>query len=304
MERKSHAIIASVILSILVWLSVSMNNQYSVAVSVPFRVTKLAAKLALARPVPHHILVRIHGTGWQVASSYLSTTASISFDASNLTKRSVLLTSRDLGYALDVGSSADVLGFEPDTVLIEVDRRVTTKVPILPRITVVPREGFMIIGRPKVTPDSVKITGARTLVEKIKHWDTQPRKFGRVINGISATIPLSDSLSGIVRVGASEARIRVDVEQVADNTYSDIPITITRNTDSADVLLLPPTVNVTVRGGINEMANVTPDSFKVTYDYRRLIRSRSTFFRPRIKGPSHLQIIGVTPDSIEFIIRK
>ncbi len=281
-----------------------MNNQYSVAVRVPFRVTRLPAKLALAKPVPHYILVRIRGTGWQVASSYMSTTASINFDASNLTKRTQILTSRDLGYSLDIGSSAEVLGFEPDTIMIEVDPRATKEVPVYPKITVVPRDGFMIVGKPKVTPDSVTITGARSLVDDISYWNTQPRKFNRVINAISTTVPLSDSLSGIISVGAREANVSVDVEQVADNTYSDIPITITRNSDSADVLLLPPTVSITVRGGINEMANVTPDSFKVTYDYRRLAGSRSTFFQPKVKGPSHLQIIGVKPDSIEFIIRK
>ncbi len=304
MEKKTHAIIASVILSILVWLSVSMNNQYSVAVSVPFKVNNLPAKLALASPVPHHIQVRIRGTGWQLASSYLSTTASINFDASNLTRRKVILTSRDLGYSLDVGSSAEVLGFEPDTVVVRLDTRITRKVPVVPMIDVMPREGFMIVGKPKVRPDSVTITGARSLVDRMRYWETQPRKFKKVINAINATIPLSDTLSGIVRVAAREANVRVDVEQVADNTYSNIPVKITDNSDSADILLLPPTVSVTVRGGINEMADVTPDSFSAAVNYRLLVRARSPFFRPSIRAPRQLQIIGVSPDSIEFIIRK
>lgn len=304
MEKKSHAIIASIILSILVWLSVSMNYQYSVAVRVPFRVSDLPANLSLANAVPRHVLVRIRGIGWQVASSYLSTTASINFDASTLTKKRILLTSRDLGYSLDVGSSAEVLGFDPDTILISVDSTVTKKVPIVARIDVDPREGFMMVGSPKVTPDSVALTGARKLLNGIDAWYTQPRDFKKVINGISATIPLSDTLGGIVDVGASEANVKVDVEQIADNTYHNIQIEIVDNPDSANILLLPPTVDVTVRGGINDMADVTSDSFKVTVNYHRLINSTSTYFRPDIEAPAALQVIAVKPDSIQFIIRK
>lgn len=304
MEKKTHAIVASVILSILVWLSVSMNNQYSVSVSIPFRVNNLPANLSLAAPVPRHVQVRIRGTGWQLASSYLSTTAAINFDASNITKRILILTSRDLGYSLDVGSSAEVLGFDPDTVTIRLDTRITKKVPVVPMIDVEPRDGFMVVGKPEVTPDSVTITGARNLVNRMQYWETQPRTFKRVINAINATIPLSDTLSGIVLVAAREASVRVDVEQVADNTYSNIPVKVTDNSDSVNILLLPPTVNVTVRGGINEMANVTPDSFSASANYLNLVRAHSPYFRPSVIAPRQLQIIEVSPDSIEFIIRK
>lgn len=304
MEKKTHVIVASVILSILVWLSVSMNNQYSEAVRVPFRVSNLPSGTSLAGPVPRSILVRVRGTGWQVASSYLSTTASINFDASDLTKKRFLITSRDLGYSLDVGSSAEILGFEPDTVLISVDSTITKKVPVVPDIEVIPQEGFMVVGPPTVSPDSVTLTGARKLLSGIDSWITEPRQFEKVINAIKVAVPLSDTLSGIVSVNASEANVRIDVEQVADNTYREIPVKITDNFDSTNVLLLPSTVDVTVRGGINDMANVTPDSFNVTVSYHQLSHSTSAHIRPTVEAPAYLQILSVRPDSIEFIIRK
>ena len=304
MERKSHAIIASVILSILVWLSVSMNNQYSVAVRIPFKVSNIPTGLSLAGPIPKYISVRIRGTGWQVASSYLSTTASVNFDASTLNRKGVVLTSRDLSYSMDIGSAAQVLSIDPNSVAVSLDSTITKKVPIYAVVDVKPRDGFMTVGAPQVTPDSVTITGARRLLHKIDVWETQPREFERAINTIHATIPLSDTLSGIVQVDARQAKVRVDVEQIADNTYHDVPVRVEGNTDSIDVLLLPPTVDITVRGGINEMANVTQDSFKVTVNYRRIYRSGKVFFRPTVEAPAQLQVIGLTPDSVECIIRK
>lgn len=304
MEKKTHVIVASTILSILVWLSVSMNNQYSIVVRVPFRVSDLPEGISLASPLPRFILVRVRGTGWQVASSYFSTTAAVNFDASDVTGRQFILTSRDLAYSLDVGSSAEVLRLEPDTVLINLDSTMTKKVPVIPNIDVVPREGFMIVGPPMADPDSVTITGARRLLKGIGGWDTQQRKFEKIINEVSTTIPLSDTLAGIVTVDAREVNVRVDVEQVAENTYHGVPVNIIDNFDSAEVLLLPPTVDVTVRGGINEMANVTSDSFHVTVNFHSLSRSSSNSFRPTVNAPAQMQVIAVKPDSIEFIIRK
>ncbi len=304
MEKKTHVIVASVILSVLVWLSVSMNNRYSVAVRVPFRVSDLSDGISLARKVPRYIVVKIRGTGWQLASSYLSTTASVNFDASSLTRGSLLLTSRDLGYSLDVGSSAEVIGFQPDTILISVDSTISKKVPVIPSLDVTPREGFTIVGSPSVDPDSVTVTGARRLLNRIVAWQTRPRKFNRVINQINATLALSDTLSGIVSVDARDVKVRVDVEQVADNTYKDVPVTVANNFDSTRILLLPPAVDIIVRGGINEMADLTSDSFKVTVDYQQLIHSPSSYIAPTIESPEELTVIGVKPDSIEFIIRK
>jgi len=171
-------------------------------------------------------------------------------------------------------------------------------------VDVVPRDGFTVVGGPEVNPDSVTLTGARRLLAGIDEWYTEARSFERRINSVSTTLPLSDSLGGIVRLGVSEAAVTVDVEQVADNTYRDISVRIEHNIDSTKIILLPPTVNLTVRGGINEMANISADSFSVTGDYRSLVRSRSNYFRPTVGIPANLTLLRVTPDSIEYIIRK
>jgi len=304
MEKKTHVIIASLILSILVWLSVSMNNQYSIGIRVPFRVSNLPDGIALANPIPSSILVRVRGTGWQLASAYLSTTSSVNFDLSTFDRRRILLTSRELGYSLDLGSSAEVLGFTPDTVMITLDGVINKQVPVTPKLIVEPREGFTIVGEPELSPDSVQISGAKKLVETINSWPTQTKKYKKVMNGIDVTLPLSDTLKGIVALNTTTVNVKIDIEQIADNTYSNIPVTILNNLDSASVLLLPPTVNVTVRGGINTMTDMTPDSFRVTVDYNELLHSSSSYTRPNVVTPLDLQIISIQPDSVEFVIRK
>jgi YbbR domain-containing protein len=304
MEKKTHVIIASLILSILVWLSVSMNNQYSVAIRVPFRVSGLGDNLALASPVPRNILVRARGTGWQLASSLISTSSAIDFDVSNLERKRILLTSRELAYSLDLGSSAEILNFYPDSVLIALDTIVTKKIPLMPRVDVLPREGFMTEGRPAVIPDSVTISGAQKLVEGISSWFTEPRRFRNIINSIDTKVALSDSLRGLVKLSATQAEVKIDIEQIADNTYKNIPVRVVNDNDSIQVMLLPPTVDITIRGGINKMSGITVDSLAAFVDFRDLSSSASPRIEPVVEAPPTFQVIAVHPDSVEFVIRS
>ncbi|MCL4511404.1 MAG: hypothetical protein M1470_10085 [Bacteroidetes bacterium] len=304
MEKKTHVIIASLILSILVWLSVSMNNEYSVTIRVPFRVNDLPNGLALASPIPRTILVRARGTGWQLATAYFSTSSSIDLDASNFERRRIILTSRDLGYSLDLGSSAEVLSFTPDTVVITVDTIITKRVPIVPRIEVEPRKNFTLVGSPEISPDSVTISGARRLVSSINVWYTKSRKFKDVNNEINAAIPLADTLDGIIKLDIRRVNAAINVQQITENTYRNIPVRILNNTDSVQILLLPPTVDVTVRGGIKTVSEMTADSLSVTVNYNNLIHSTATHFQPDVAAPPTLQVISIQPDSVEFIKRK
>jgi YbbR domain-containing protein len=304
MEKKTHVIIASLVLSILVWLSVSMNNQYSVSIKVPFKVSGLRRNVALANPVPHAVSVRVRGTGWQLASSLVSTSSSIDFDASAVERKRILLTSKELAYSLDLGSSAEVLNFIPDSIVISLDTVITKRIPLLSRVEVIPHEGFMINGQPILIPDSVTISGARRLVDKIDYWFTETKKFKNVINSVDTKAALSDSLSGLVKIDAVRAEVRVDVEQIAENTYKEIPIKIVNNRDSLQILLLPPMVDVTIRGGVNMMTEMASDSISASLDYKDLVNSLSSYITPRVNAPRAFQVIAVHPDSIEFVIRK
>ncbi len=304
MEKKTHVIVASLILSILLWLSVSMNGEYTVNMKVPLRVSDLPTNVALAAPIPKSVLVRARGTGWQLASSYLSSASSINLDIPNFDKRKIVFTGTDLGYSLDLGSAAQVLGFTPDTIVVTLDKIIRKRVPIVPRVSIQPRSGFMIVGKPEITPDSVTVSGALRLLMNLDSWYTQPRHLKHVMNDIDLTLPLSDTLAEITKLNERRVRFVADVEQIAENTYKDIPIKIVNDRDSTQVLLLPPTVDVTLRGGLGIMAQLTSDSISATVDYTTLLRTASGYITPDVSIPDYLQVISIRPDSVQFVIRK
>jgi YbbR domain-containing protein len=162
----------------------------------------------------------------------------------------------------------------------------------------------MVRGEPIIQPDSVAISGAKRVVDGIYSWPTEPKKFKNVTNSVDTKVLLSDSLARLIKLDAAQAEVKIDIEQITENTYKSIPVKILNNRDSAQILLLPPTVDVTIRGGINMMSDITADSLIVSLDYNNLIGSLSSRAEPDVKVPPEFQVIGVHPDTLEFVIRK
>ena len=162
----------------------------------------------------------------------------------------------------------------------------------------------MIAEETTINPDSVTVSGARKLIEGINQWFTESKKFKNVINCVETKLSLVDSLGRLITIDADQAEVTVNVEQIAENTYNDIPVKVLNNNDSVQILLLPPTIDVTIRGGINMMSDITADSLSASIDYNDLTTSLSSHIKPYVRAPRPFQVIAVHPDSVEFVIRK
>ncbi|MGC8596152.1 MAG: CdaR family protein [Candidatus Kryptoniota bacterium] len=304
MEKKTHVIIASIILSFFVWLSVSMNEEYTIVLRVPFVVKNLPDGMALASEVPKTIVVRLRGTGWQIASAYFSPSTQIEADLSNVESQKLIFTSREFGYSLNIGSNVQILSYNPDTVVLAIDSISQRVVPIVSRVVVQPRQGFMTVGPQQIVPDSVTISGARRLISSIRAWPTAFRLIKNADRTKETIVPLLDSLSNIVSFSTDEVKVVTDVQQIVENQYSGIPVKISGLTDSSQIMLLPPVINVTLRGGIKTIADLTNDSIHAFVDYSVLKNLGTNKFVPDIIVPQNTQIIKIQPDSVEFIFRK
>lgn len=304
MEKKTHVVIASIILSFFVWLSVSMNEEYTIVLRVPFVVKNLPEGMALASEVPRTIVVRLRGTGWQIASAYFSPSTQIEADLSNVESKKLIFTSREFAYSMNIGSNVQVLSYMPDTVVLAIDSISEKKVPVVSRVVIEPRRGFMTVGSQQIIPDSVEISGARRLINSIQSWPTEFRLIKNVDRTREIKVPLLDSLHNIMSFSTDEVKVITDVQQIVENQYTGIPVKIIGLTDSSQIMLLPPVIAVTLRGGIKTIADLTNDSISAFVDYSVLKKLRTDKFVPDIIAPQNTQVIKVEPDSVEFIFRK
>ncbi len=167
-----HIIIVSAIFGILVWVSVSMSEQYQIAVSVPFSIDNIPEGKSIRTPVPQALQLKLRGDGWRLASLLAGTDMKMHFPLQSLRSGKKAITFSDVAERLANRPGIQLLDMVPDSVFVELDRTGHRKVAVVLDYTVSFREGYGQVGPTTVIPESVTVTGAETLLRTIDSWST------------------------------------------------------------------------------------------------------------------------------------
>jgi YbbR domain-containing protein len=273
-------------------------------IDVPVKIENLRNDQAIAVPLPNSVRINIQGTGWQLLNTTISPNLFYTIDFASLSKNDVLLTSRELHEHVNISNAVKVLGTTPETILVRLDEKVTKKVPVVGMLKASYREGFGIVGSVKTKPDSVILTGARSMLNEIQHWHTETILLNDINIPISLTTTLKDSLRFEISRSASTISISFDVQPIAEKTVNDIPVEIVQVPDKRNVVLIPPKISIIIRSGVNNIANLSEKDFYAFVDYKSILLDTSGKIHPTIVGPENVKIVQQNPEKIQYVVRK
>ncbi len=303
-ERKFPIILFSLIFAFLVWASVNLGNQFQTSIEVPVRIENLRADQAIAIPLPKIVHFKIQGTGWQLLNTLFSPNLRYTIDFKTLSKKDTLFTYKELNERVNISSSIHIFETYPETVLVRLDEKTTKKVSLLPVVNTSFRDGFGIVGMVKTNPDSVVLTGARSLLHKIHYWKTNTVELNDINAPITMNITLNDSLQFEISRSLSTTTISFDVQPIAEKTINDIPIEIVQVPDNRNVVLIPPKISIIVRSGVNNIAPLSEKDFYAFIDYKSILLDTSGMVQPNIVGPENVKIVQQKPEKIQYVVRK
>jgi YbbR domain-containing protein len=303
-ERKFPIILISLVFSLLVWASVNLGNVFKTTIEVPVKVENLRPDQAIAVPLPHTVRFTIQGSGWQLLNTLLTPNLYYTIDFSTLPRNNFLFTSRELNERVNLAGSIRVLATSPETVIVRLDERISKIIPVTPMLNITFREGFGIVGDVAVAPDSITITGARSLLSKIQEWKTKPFSVHDINAPYSMQFILSDTLGFEIARPDSPVLVKFDVQPIAERTIEDIPIEILQVPENRNIVLIPPKLSIIVRSGVNNVSNLSQKDFQASIDYKSILLDTSGLLRATIIGPDHVKIVQQNPELIQYVMRK
>jgi hypothetical protein len=271
-------------LSTVLWLVATLGETRTVMIDIPTTVENLSSEQALTELPPPTVDVEIEGQGLQLLMLY-GNRPQASLDAS--------LGAVDVRSALTLaeGTDLDIVSVSPQQVNVSTEPRIQRRVPIRSRLNLDLAPSHELLGPVRLRPDSVTISGAKSIVESFSLWPTKKRTIRDVRDSVSTKIALSDTLQALVdrsissvqataRAGRfTEDSVRIDVE------VSGVP------SDQNLVALEPPTITVKYRVLFDQMFDAkTASGFFATVPYEKIRSDTSGFVRPEISVPSDLQI--------------
>ncbi len=299
-----HIILATILFATLLWGSVSMTYEYTTSVSLPVRLIKLPPQSALTKTLPKSITMKLRGTGWHLLKYTITSEKRFLIDASYFSKSSIVYTDYLISDYFLLPPEITLMDSSPDSIAIEIDVISEKKIKVIPDVDIEYSDGYGQIGETSILPDSVIIRGAKSILDTLNEWTTEKKKFVETSKPLNTTLKLTEPQEYILSLEQNEINYIINVQPFAEKTFPGINIEIRLSPPNREVILIPPKLDVIIRGSIDMLADFSSENLKAYIDYQYLLADSTGYIQPEISIPDGLKIVRKQPDQFQYIIRK
>lgn len=193
-------------------------------------------------------------------------------------------------------------GINPDTIFFEYDSYFVKKVPISLKHQIKFASGFDVDDKYRLEPDSVKVIGARTVVDTITKVETELLFLDDVNTDVSKTVKLKlPKNNQDFKFSVNRVLVNGSVEKFTEGSLI-VPIVITNLPENVKIKYFPKNIEVTFYTSLDNYKSITPNNFKVECDYSQLTNENNKLIPTIVKQPQKVRNVKLGVKSIEFII--
>jgi YbbR domain-containing protein len=304
--RKLPSLLGAVLFALLIWFFVAMTKKYTAARSVPVVIKSDGASRTVKNDYPETVEVKMEGEGWKILSLYLGR-VEWAIDLNSEVQRAQLdiQTEKNAAqYLKPLPDGVSILEVQPQRFRLELDEKIEKRIPIVLAENVAPVSGYSISGKIKLEPESLTVSGARSIVASLKEWRAYPLKNVPVKNEFELACELDDSLTDIVKLSADKIKAKGFAEQISEAEFHDIPISIIKTKRPLFVTLIPNRITLVLSGAVSDLAKVRAESLSVSVDAEQILSDTTGYVMPQLRLPKGLHLRKQTPQELQYILRN
>lgn len=303
-KRRLHIIITTVLIGIFLWLSVTLRDQYQITVAAPLVIEDIPEGVAIRTPVPRTVQLKFRGNGWRLAGLLMGPDMEVHIPFNALPQGNRTITTSEIAERISFSPSVELVNMNPDTIAVRLDRFRSKRVPVVPDLGITFKEGYGQVGSVLVSPDSVTIDGAETLLQEITSWKTSRASFDELKVPVEEEVLLAQSNNLMLSLAPASVRVRINVQPFAEKVFSGLPVEISGLPANRDVIFIPPKMEIVARGGIRQLASLLPVDFQLEISYDRIVADSTGTIEPDVVAPSGIQVVARRPERLQYIVRK
>ena len=303
MKRNIFILINTFIFSVLIWAYVNLNLTYTIETTIPLKL-KSGKSQGISNDIPNNIDVVFKGKGWGLMKILLTKNLVYYVDLTSFKKDTRVDLIQNAAEIVNLPADVSVQSVNPGFIDVSFDNTITKMVKVRNNTSVITKDGYTIIGGVKVTPDSVKITGASSVVMKIKYVQTENIVFKDINSNISKDVRLIDSLGNQVKIEPMVVNVSYRLELSAEKTFEDIDVNVYGVPIDKDVLIIPPKISISLRGGVEELSKLTAKDIKIGINFKQIEADEQGEVEPTIELSDLFTLIKIEPQRFQYIIKK
>lgn len=295
--------IGAVVLALLLWIHVATNKSYEYQVEMNLRVANVPRSLVLVSNPPTKVIVRIKTTGKQLIA-LLAQHHTVTIDASEYHEGTF---DRDL-----VRSDADAALKEnyedvgivfPRKLFLRFEKNIDRTLLVESRIKATTAQGFGIVGKPKIAPEMVQVSGPASFIRGLKSIETEGIAFSDMTETSSYKVRLTVPDSSFASLRDSMVTVTFTVERVEERLISSVPVTPPADFDVENFTFVPAQVSLRVGIPLSMTKSFSADRIRVSFASLDMYVD-STKSPLKYSLPSNVGLVGTPLDSVLILRRR
>lgn len=303
MQKNIYVIFLSVVISVFLWVSISLTNDYTAVIKLPIKFFNVPESYVLTVPSNNEVSVKVRGKGWNLLSQMITKQNDFSVDAGKSLKKDQKIKLAD--YSSDntwLTAKFQILGIEPETISFTFEKLGHSKVKIVPNLQLEFKSGYGLANEVNIVPDSVQVSGPINLVQGLEEVHTKLLSLTNLSEKGDYKVELSD-IPGLV-YNFQTVTVQLNVQRIVEKSFEDVNIKIFDVPSDRDVVLLPNKISVLLRGGIDVLGKLNNQEIFASIYYRDAVLDTSGMIKPVVQIPKYTELVSMKPEKLKYVIKK
>jgi len=258
----------SLAIGVMLWMSVSGEEMVERGLRAPLELQQFPQGLEIMGEAPSTVDVRVRGTASALSRvNGGDIVAVLDLHAVRPGNRLFAMTPEQVRSPYGI----EVVQVTPSTIALALENSLTRQVPVAPSVEGMPAAGYVVVGKPVVTPDKVDVVGPETAVKRA----------GEAVTETISVAGLHDSLSEDVTVGLLDPSLRLAGRRTVhvslkiapgpmERTIRGLPVRLRNLGPRLSAQAVPAIVDIGVRGSRDVIARVGAEDLDAYVDVNGL----------------------------------
>ena len=302
----SKTFLGALAFSFSLWLYINLNTEFVSFVKIPLYIV-LPENRAIEMELPEYVSVEVRGTGWSIFNlSYLNTSAQCNMDLTGeIINDSVYAISRtDFIKNLSDMGNVQAIDVVPNSFNLKTGKIGEYAVVVEPDITIIPSDGYTVVGDIVVRPNLINIKGNDRKIRGFTKWKTERLEFEEVSDDINVNVSLSDTLSNIIELSTGEVNISADIQKLTEIRVKDVRLKFNGAALPDEHKITPLFFDVTIRAGIDEIENFNSEEIELYVNTIDVVNDSTGIIRPILTLPKRVKSLGIYPPYLKHTITQ
>ncbi|MCI0512265.1 hypothetical protein L0128_03540 [candidate division KSB1 bacterium] len=289
----------------LIWFFVITEDQYSYELTVPIRIINLKSGKIIKNDYPKSARIVVLAPGKHLLRLILENDIEILLNLKNInTCYRTKLRKDQISIPRKNFPIEPIRVVAPDSIEIHLENIVRKRVTVLPKVEVVPIAGYTLVGEVTVTPESVWVTGPESGLKSLPALATQKLNLKNLKTSYSREIALDlQGLDPIV-VERRTVLLSLDIQKLMEKTIFQIPLTVQNLPPGTRAMVIPPTLTLTLEGGVKLLTRLSEQEIHAYIDYARPMRSYEMGHPAIILTPPGVIYRDVKPQTFKLVLEQ